>query len=96
SEAIGEICGWLFGADGKERHTTYRSPGLGYHGLRRIAADRDPVRNRRAILLCGGDVWRFNPLRAALKAGLCSVLATDSITARVLLGDIEPPSPTQE
>jgi DNA-binding transcriptional regulator LsrR (DeoR family) len=81
--AIGEICYSLFDRDGREVKSDYRAIGLGFAGLRRIAADP----NRQAILVTGGDRRRFEPLRAALRAGLASVLVSDTVTARYLVDE---------
>lgn len=87
--AIGEICGWFFNSRGEEVHMARQSLGLGYAGLQTIATERDPHGGRQVILICGGDRWRCKPLRAALNAKLASVLVTDAVTAKVLVGDIE-------
>lgn len=84
--AIGEICYALLGRDGAEVQSDYRSIGLGYDGLKRIAADRQ----RQVILVTGGDRRRFECLRAALRARLASVLVSDTVTARYLLGEAQP------
>jgi DNA-binding transcriptional regulator LsrR (DeoR family) len=79
--AVGEICYWLFGRDGREITTEHKAIGLGYDGLREIAEDQE----REVVLVCGGDKWRIRPLRIALEAGLASVLVSDTVTARQLL-----------
>jgi DNA-binding transcriptional regulator LsrR (DeoR family) len=79
--AVGEVCYFLFGADGREVTTEHRAIGLGYDGLREIAQDPE----RDVVLVCGGDKWRIRPLRIALEAGLASVLVSDTVTARELL-----------
>jgi DNA-binding transcriptional regulator LsrR (DeoR family) len=81
--AVGEICYWLFDRDGREVRTTHKGIGLGFDGLRRTA------REREVILVCGGDRWRFEPLRAALRAGLASVLVSDTRTARALMDELK-------
>jgi len=81
--AIGEICYWLFGRDGKEVRASYKSLGLGFEGLRQIAADP----KRQVVLVTGGDRWRFEPLKVALRAGLASVLVSDTVTARYLVDE---------
>ncbi len=80
--AVAEICYWLVNADGKEVLTDYEAIGLGFEGLRRTAANRD----KRVILVTGGDRRRFEPLKAILKARLISVLITDATTGRMILG----------
>jgi DNA-binding transcriptional regulator LsrR (DeoR family) len=82
--ACGEICFWLWNKEGKEVKTDYEAVGLGYEGLREIAADPE----REVILVAGGDARRLEPLRVALRAGLASVLVTDTITARYLVGEL--------
>lgn len=79
--AIGEICGSFFDAEGKRVDTDYSPIGLGYAGLHRLAAEK------RVVLISGGDKRRFEPLRVALKARLASVLVSDTVTARYLLGE---------
>ena len=79
--AIGEICGWPWNAAGKPVTTSYRSIGIGFYGLRAIAADA----TREVILVCGGDKRRIEPLRVALRAGLVNVLVSDTVTARELI-----------
>ena len=82
--AIGEICYWLFDERGREVKTDQIAIGLGFEGLRRIAAD--PA--RQVVLVAGGDRRRFAPLRAALQARLASVLASDTYTARSLVDEL--------
>jgi DNA-binding transcriptional regulator LsrR (DeoR family) len=82
--AIGEVCYWCFDRDGRKVETPYEAIGLGFDGLRRIA--QDPART--VILVTGGDRRRFEPLRAALRAGLVSVLVSDTVTARYLVGEL--------
>jgi DNA-binding transcriptional regulator LsrR (DeoR family) len=82
--AIGEMCSWFFNKDGEPVETRYTTVGLGYAGLKRIAADP----SRRVVLVTGGDVKRFRPLRVALKAGLASCLVTDTVTARYLVDEL--------
>jgi DNA-binding transcriptional regulator LsrR (DeoR family) len=81
--AVGEICGWLFDENGQEMKTSVTAIGLGFEGLQTIAADPQ----RQVILFAGGDRRRFKPLRAALRGGLASVLVSDTITARSLVGE---------
>jgi len=84
--ASGEICYWCFDAAGKDVvGLPYCSIGLGLDGMRRITASAN---GRRVLLLTGGDKRRIAPLRAALEGKLVSDLITDTITARVLLGEI--------
>jgi DNA-binding transcriptional regulator LsrR (DeoR family) len=82
-KAIGEICYWLFDDQGTEVKTNHTAIGLGFAGLQKIAADP----SRQVILVAGGDRRRFEPLRAALRAKLASVLVSDTITARFLVGE---------
>jgi deoxyribonucleoside regulator len=82
--ACGDVCYWLFDAEGREVQTEYESIGLGFEGLRRIA--RDPA--RRVVLVTGGDKRRFAPLKIALRAGLASVLVTDNVTAAHLVDKV--------
>jgi DNA-binding transcriptional regulator LsrR (DeoR family) len=84
--AIGEICYTLLGRDGEPVESEYRSIGLGYDDLKRIAADKD----RTVILVTGGDRRRFECLRAALLARLASVLVSDTVTARYLIDEVQP------
>jgi DNA-binding transcriptional regulator LsrR (DeoR family) len=81
--AIGEICYSLFDREGREVCSDYRAIGLGFAGLRKIAADP----TRQVILVAGGDRRRFEPLKAALRAGLASVLVSDTVTARYLVDE---------
>ncbi len=81
--AVGEICYWLFDKQGGEVQTGHTAIGLGFSGLQKIAADP----NRQVVLVAGGDQRRFVPLRAALRARLASVLVSDTVTARFLVGD---------
>jgi DNA-binding transcriptional regulator LsrR (DeoR family) len=81
--AIGEICYWLFDRNGREVTTAHKGIGLGFDGLRDIA------KRGEVILLSGGDKWRFEPLRVALEAGLASVLVSDTVTARYLVGELQ-------
>lgn len=81
--AIGEICYSLFNREGAEVRSDYRSIGLGFNGLRHIAGDK----NRQVILVAGGDRRRFEPLKAALRARLASVLVSDTVTARFLVDE---------
>jgi len=83
-DAVGDICYWLVDRHGNEVKTAYTAIGLGFEGLQRIA--RDP--KRQVILVAGGDRWRFEPLRAALRAKLASVLVSATVTARFLVGEI--------
>lgn len=78
--AVGEICYWLFNEQGAEVKTNHTAVGLGFEGLRTIAANPD----RQVILVAGGDRRRFKPLRAALRAKLASVLVSDTVTAQFL------------
>ncbi len=82
--AIGEICYSLFDRNGKEVRSDYTGIGLGFDGLRAIAADK----RRQVILVTGGDRRRFEPLRAALHARLASVLVSDTVTARYLVDEL--------
>jgi DNA-binding transcriptional regulator LsrR (DeoR family) len=84
--AIGEICYTLLGRDGGPVESEYRSIGLGYHDLKRIAGDT----GRTVILVTGGDRRRFECLRAALSARLASVLVSDTVTARYLIDEVQP------
>lgn len=84
--AIGEVCYWLFDAEGREVKTQFQGIGLGFDGLREIAQDPECD----VVLMCGGDRLRFEPLRVALeKAKLASVLVSDTITARYLVGELD-------
>jgi len=83
--AIGDICYGLFDRHGREVKTTHRGIGLGFEGLRAIAQDPEG----EVVLVCGGDRLRFEPLRVALEAKLASVLVSDTITARYLVGELD-------
>jgi DNA-binding transcriptional regulator LsrR (DeoR family) len=83
-----EICGWAIGSDGRAVDTPYRSVGLGLERLAWIARDEDQT-GRQVVLIAGGDRRRLAGLRAALAGGYVSVLLTDTVSARVLLGEIE-------
>ena len=39
--------------------------------------------------MTGGDRWRFEPLKVALRAGLASVLVSDTVTARYLVDELQ-------
>ena len=83
--AIGEICYGLFDRHGKQVKTTHKGLGLGFEGLRAIAQDPEG----EVVLICGGDRLRFEPLRVALEAKLASVLVSDTVTARYLVGELD-------
>jgi DNA-binding transcriptional regulator LsrR (DeoR family) len=46
----------------------------------------DP-RGRRVVLITGGDARRIAPLLAAIRGRLVTDLITDTVTARVLIGE---------
>ena len=69
----------------KEVKTTHKGIGLGFEGLRAIAQDPEG----EVVLICGGDRLRFEPLRVALEAKLASVLVSDTVTARYLVGELD-------
>jgi DNA-binding transcriptional regulator LsrR (DeoR family) len=79
--AIGEVCFCLFDRNGKEVRCSHRAIGLTFEGFRAIAHDS----HRQVILVCGGDKRRLEPLKVALRAGLASVLVSDTVTARHLV-----------
>jgi DNA-binding transcriptional regulator LsrR (DeoR family) len=84
--ASGEVCAWCFDGDGQPvSGLPYRSIGLGLEGLQRMASD---TTGRRVVLCTGGDKRRIDPLAAAIRGRLASDIITDTITARVLLGEI--------
>jgi DNA-binding transcriptional regulator LsrR (DeoR family) len=85
--AIGEICYWGFTANGEEARTPHRAIGLGFDGLKHLAADA----GRDVVLVCGGDRFRIEPLQTALRAGLANVLVTCTVTAAVLVGEMTLP-----
>jgi DNA-binding transcriptional regulator LsrR (DeoR family) len=86
SGAAGEICSWFFDRTGKQiPPKVYRSIGLGFEGLQATAAD--PA--RQVVLAAGGDRRRFEAVRAALRGRLASVLFTDTVTARFLVGELD-------
>ena len=87
--ASGEICYWCFDQDGRPvEDLPYRSIGLGLDGLKTMAAD---PRGRRVVLITGGDVRRIAPLLAAIRGSLVTDLITDTVTARVLIGELMMP-----
>jgi DNA-binding transcriptional regulator LsrR (DeoR family) len=79
--AVAEICYCLVDANGNEVEADYEAIGIGFKKLRAAAANR----NKRVILVTGGDNRRFEPLRAILKARLANVLITDATTAQKLI-----------
>jgi DNA-binding transcriptional regulator LsrR (DeoR family) len=83
AKAVGECCYWLFDREGQEvTDTEYTAMGLGFDGLREIAADL----NRTVMLVVGGDARRIEPLFIALeKAKIANVLVSDTVTACQLL-----------
>jgi len=88
--AVGEINYWAFKANGEPAETAYRAIGLGFEGLQRLSADA----RRSVVLVCGGDRHRIPALKGALAARLCNVLVSDTVTARELLGEPQPPDAT--
>jgi DNA-binding transcriptional regulator LsrR (DeoR family) len=83
ANAVAECCYWLMDAEGREvTDTEYTAMGLGYDGLREVAADI----SRTVMLVVGGDARRIEPLSIALeKAKIANVLVSDTVTARELL-----------
>jgi len=77
--AIGAIGGILINEHGQEVLTRYRPVGLQYSDLVKIA------QRGQVILVVGGDERRYPAIKAALGAGLCSVLITEPETAQELL-----------
>jgi DNA-binding transcriptional regulator LsrR (DeoR family) len=82
--AIGEICYWLFNERGQKVKGSHYAVGLGLDNLYRIARSK----NRKVVLVVGGDQRRFKPLKVALNWGLANVLVSDTYTARYLVGEI--------
>lgn len=78
SKSVGTVSVLFLNQDGKEVKRTHSAVGLGYEGIRRAAL------NGAVILMCGGRDRR-RVAKAALKAGLVSVLVTTSKTAEDLL-----------
>ena len=85
--ACGEICCWWFDRDGREVRTKYRSVGLQISGLQRTARDEDR-KGRQVVIVVGGDRRRIVPLKAAILGRFVSVVITDTVTARALLGEL--------
>lgn len=83
SGAIGEICYRLFDKSGKAIKNVLEPIGIDHDTLR--AAARHP--RRKVILVSGGDKQRFEPLKAALRGGFASDLISDTVTARILVGE---------
>jgi DNA-binding transcriptional regulator LsrR (DeoR family) len=81
AKAIGDMCGALFDAAGREVFGCREVIGLDLAGFRRASADP----KRQVILVTGGDRRRVDPLRVALETGLASVVITDTFTAEKLL-----------
>lgn len=79
NQAIGDIGPILFDKEGKQVPSSVTPVGLQYDDLVRIAQEG------RVILMVGGDISRYDSIKAVLKRGLCSVLITDPQTARNLL-----------
>ena len=77
--AIGAIGGILINEHGQEVLTRYRPVGLQYSDLVKIA------QRGQVVLVVGGDERRYPAIKAALGAGLCSVLITEPETAQELL-----------
>ena len=76
--AIGAIGGILINEHGQEVLIGYRPVGLQYGDLAKIA------QRGQVILVVGGDERRYPTIKAALGAGLCSVLITEPETAQKL------------
>lgn len=83
SGAVGDICLNLFDGEGNEVRCDYAAVGLDYRQIKTIAA----APQRDVILVVGGNRRRFESLRAALRGGLASVLISDTVTARWLIGE---------
>ena len=77
--AVGAIGGILINEHGQEVLTRYRPVGLQYSDLAKIA------KRGQVVLVVGGDERRYPAIKAALRAGLCSVLITEPETAQELL-----------
>ena len=84
TRAIGDICGVLFGPDGKQVEMSIETMGLGF-GLREVARDPD----RGTVLAIASDLDRLEPVQVAIEAGFASVLITDTVTARYLVGELD-------
>jgi DNA-binding transcriptional regulator LsrR (DeoR family) len=74
---VGEICGWLFDAEGR-----IRDGGSG----RCTASAPLPPRDRAAVIALAKGRKKLPALRAAVRGGLVNGLITDEATAESLLG----------
>lgn len=74
--AEGEICGWVFDADGRL---------LPDGANRRVASAPIPPRDRAAVFALAKGARKVAPLRGALRGGLVNGVITDEATAEALL-----------
>ena len=77
--AVGEICGWIFDADGAI---------LGSPSNRRVASPPLPDRARTTVIGLAKGVRKRASIRAALRGRLLSTLITDEETARWLVDNV--------
>lgn len=74
--AAGEICGWVFDADGQL---------VGGERNQRTASAPIPPRDRATVIVLAKGRRKLPALRAALKGGLANAIITDEATAEALL-----------
>ncbi len=74
--AEGEICGWVFDAEGR-----LLDGGVN----RRVASAPIPARERATVFAFAKGARKVGPLRAALRGGLVNAVVTDEATAEGLL-----------
>lgn len=80
SGAVGDICGYWIGADGR----------LVDHALNRrvIGLAPEALRNIRTVILASGGLDKATALRAVLRLGVVEILVTDEQTAQAILSDV--------
>ena len=74
--AVGEITGWSFDAEGRLLDSPVN---------RRIASLALEIPPKRTTVIVGGGAAKVEPIRAALRGGLCTALITDEATAAAVL-----------
>lgn len=80
----GELCGWLFAADGSPVTHDWLPLcpiGMGTDRIKRIVESN----SGKVIVVAGAQQSRVNAIRAALNGSLMNVLVTDSATVQILL-----------
>jgi len=77
-KAIGDLVGLCFNSEGADVPSHY------YPGVLRLDSFREMARSAHVVAIAGGDTRKNPAIRAAVKGGLISALATDEPTARVV------------